>query len=112
VVLLGDYLYGSNWKGNGDGDWMCVDWKTGKTMYQTHWENKGSLTSAEGMLYCYEEKNGNVALVRADPAGFTPVSTFKVSLGEGECWAHPVICGKRLYIRHGGVLMAFDIASN
>ena len=112
VVLFGDYLYGTNWmNSNENGDWMCVEWKTGKTMYQTHWENKGSLTSAEGMLYCYEEKNGNIALVKADPAGFNPVSTFKVSLGGGEHWAHPVVCGKRLFIRHGDVLMAFDIAA-
>ncbi len=112
VVLLGDYLYGANWRNNGDGDWMCVEWKTGKTMYQTHWENKGSLTCAEGMLYCYEEKNGNIALVKANPAGFNPVSTFQISLGSGEHWAHPVICGKRLFVRHGDVLIAFDIAVN
>jgi len=111
VVLIDGYLYGANWKDNGDGDWMCVEWKTGKTMYQTHWENKGSLTSAEGMLYCYEEKNGNVALVKAEPTGFNPISIFKISLGNGEHWAHPVICGKRLFIRHGDVLMAYDIAA-
>ena len=111
VVLIDGYLYGANWKDNGDGDWMCVEWKTGKTMYQTHWENKGSLTIAEGMLYCYEEKNGNVALVKAEPTGFNPISIFKISLGNGEHWAHPVICGKRLFIRHGDVLMAYDIAA-
>jgi len=111
VVLIDGYLYGANWKDNGDGDWMCVEWKTGKTMYQTHWENKGSLTIAEGMLYCYEEKNGNVALVKAEPTGFNPISIFKISLGDGEHWAHPVICGKRLFIRHGDVLMAYDIAA-
>lgn len=111
VVLLGDYLYGANWKDNGNGDWLCVDWKTGKTVYATHWENKGSLTCAEGMLYCYEEKNGNVALVKADPAGFTPISTFKVPAGDGPHWGHPVVCGKRLYIRHGDVLMVYDIAA-
>jgi outer membrane protein assembly factor BamB len=111
VVRVGDYLYGTTWKGNENGDWMCAEWKTGKTMYQTQWEGKGSLTCAEGMLYCYEEKNGTVALVKADPAEFKPVSTFKVSLGNGEHWAHPVVCGKRLFIRHGDTLMAYDIAA-
>ncbi len=111
VVLVGDYLYGANWHGNGDGNWMCVDWKTGKTIYDTHWENKGSLTYADGMLYCYEEKNGNVGLAKADPAGFEVVSSFQVTLGKEQHWAHPVVCGKRLYIRHGDVLMAYDIAA-
>jgi len=109
VVLVGDYVYGANWNGNGNGNWMCVDWKIGKTMYDTHWENKGSLTYADGMLYCYEEKNGTVAMVKADPAGFEVISSFQVTLGKDQHWAHPVVCGKRLYIRHGDVLMAYDI---
>ena len=29
--------------------------------------------------------------------------------GEGKSWAHPVVCGGRLYIRHGDALMAYDI---
>jgi outer membrane protein assembly factor BamB len=109
VVLVGDYLYGANWNGNGDGNWMCVEWKTGKTMYDTHWHGKGSLTYADGMLYCYEEKDGNIALVKAAPSGFETISSFKINLGKDQHWAHPVVCGKRLFIRHGDVLMAFDI---
>ncbi|MHC4998297.1 MAG: hypothetical protein ACYTEM_04635 [Planctomycetota bacterium] len=89
---------------------MCVDWATGKTLYQHQWGKKGSLTCAEGMLYCYEESEGVVGLVKATPDGFTPISTFKIDLGEKEHWSHPVIFGKRLYMRHGDVIMAFDIA--
>jgi outer membrane protein assembly factor BamB len=62
------------------------------------------------MLYCYEEASGTVGLVKATPDGFDPVSTFMITLGEKEHWAHPVVCGKRLYIRHGDILMSFDIA--
>jgi hypothetical protein len=31
-------------------------------------------------------------------------------MGEHEHWAHPAISNGVLYIRHGSVLMAFDIA--
>lgn len=110
IVLLDGFLYGANWQSNKQGKWMCVDWATGKTRYEQEWNNKGSLIYADGMLYCYEEKGGNVALVKATPEGFNPVSSFQITLGDGEHWAHPVICGKRLYIRHGDFLMAFDIA--
>ena len=108
-VFVDGYLYGSTWDSNGTGKWICADWETGKTLYEYQWINKGSLTYAEGMLYCYEETEGTVGLVKADPAGFEVVSSFKITQGQKEHWAHPVIFGKRLYIRHGDVLMVFDI---
>lgn len=110
IVLIDGNLYGANWQSNSMGKWACVDWKTGKMIYEQEWNNKGSLTFAEGMLYCYDEKSGMVGLVPAVPAGFKPVSSFQITLGEKEHWAHPVVCGKRLYIRHGDFLMAYDIA--
>jgi hypothetical protein len=110
VILLDGSLYGTNWGGAKNGEWMCVDWDTGKTLYQQSWGKKGSLTCADGMLYCYEEADGKVAMVKATPSGFEIVSSFQITQGEKEHWAHPVICGKRLYIRHGDILMAFDIA--
>ena len=109
VVKLGDYVYGSNWINNGNGNWCCIEWKTGKKKYETKWENKGSIIANDGMLYCYDEKRGNVALVKADPEKFEPVSTFKVPYGKGPHWSHPVIKDGVLYIRHGGAIMAYNI---
>lgn len=108
-VVLDGHIYAPNWQSNRKGNWICADWETGKTLYEETWHNKGSIACADGMLYCYEEGDGNVGLVKADPKGFEVVSSFQVTQGEGEHWAHPVICGKRLYIRHGDVLMAYDI---
>jgi len=110
VVKLGDYIYGSSWIGNRMGNWVCLDWNTAEVMYDMEWENKGSIISADGMLYCYEEKNGNIALVKATPDGFNAISSFKVPYGNGPHWAHPVIHEGILYIRHGGALMAYSIA--
>ena len=110
IILVDGKLYGANWQSNKQGKWVCVDWDTGEILYEEQWGNKGSLSYADGMLYCYEEKSGTVGLVKATPDGFSPVSSFQITLGEKEHWAHPVVCGKRLYIRHGDVLMAFDIA--
>jgi outer membrane protein assembly factor BamB len=110
IVLVDGKLYGANWQSNKQGNWVCVDWETGKTLYEQEWGNKGSVSYADGMLYCYEEVSGTLGLVKATPGGFDPISTFKITLGEKEHWAHPVICGKRLYMRRGDVLMAFDIA--
>ena len=110
VVLVNGYIYGSNWLNNSDGNWCCIDWKTGKKMWEEHWNTKGSIISAEGMLYIYEEKNGNVGLLKAGPEKFDLVSSFKITQGKsGPFWAHPVIHNKVLYLRHTNALMAYDI---
>ena len=109
VVLVNGHLYGANWLDNSDGNWCCIDWNTGKKMYEEHWKCKGSIISAEGMLYIFDEKNGNVGLVRADPQKFDLVSSFRVAQGSGPYWAHPVIHNGKLYIRHGNALMVYNI---
>ena len=109
VVRVGDFIYGSNWIDNRNGNWCCVDWRTGVTRYEKPWKNKGSISAADGMLYCYEEMGGTVALVEPTPEDFTIVSSFRITEGRGPHWTQPVIHDGVLYIRHGDVLMAFDI---
>lgn len=109
VLLLNGCIYGANWKDNSRGNWCCLDWKTGKVNWETTWFTKGPIISDGKMLYCLDEKNGNLGLVRPDPAKFDLVSSFKVNLGKGPFWAHPSIYDGRLLVRHGDVLMAFKI---
>ncbi len=109
VLLVDGFLYGSNWESNKTGNWICLDWETGKKQYEHQWNGKGSIAYADGMLYCYEEKTGNLALVKATPKGFDIISSFPVTLGEDKHWAHPVIFDGKLFIRHGDALMVYDI---
>jgi outer membrane protein assembly factor BamB len=108
-VLLDGYLYGSNWLNNSSGNWACIDWDTGHNQWEAPMNNKGSIISADGMLYCYDEKKGQLALVKPDPAKFEIVSSFRVQDGTGPHWAHPVIHKGVLYVRHGDRLVAYDI---
>ncbi len=110
VVMLDGKIFGSNWTSNSGGNWVCLDWKTGKTLYETQWNNKGAIIAADGMLYCYEEKSGNIGLVRPSASKFDLVSSFKVEKGTGPHWAHPAIFGRKLYVRHGQVMMVYNIA--
>jgi outer membrane protein assembly factor BamB len=109
AVKLGESIYGSNWLNNAKGNWICVDWKTGKTKWEKTWFNKGSIISAGGMLYCYEEKSGNLALLRPNPEKFDLVSSFKITKGDGPHWAHPAIYDGKLFVRHGESLMVYDL---
>jgi outer membrane protein assembly factor BamB len=109
AILLGGYLYGSNWETSSYGKWVCVDWNTGKTQWITPWYNKGSLVSADGMLYLFEEKNGHVGLVKPGPEKLDVICEFKIIGGSGPYWAYPVIHNGRLYLRHGNYLAVYSI---
>jgi outer membrane protein assembly factor BamB len=109
VVLLDGYIYGSNWVSNSKGDWCCINFESGKTMYQTPFKNKGSIIAADGMLYLYTEQPGFVGLVKPNPEKFELVSSFPINEGSGPCWAHPSIYNGKLYIRRGEVLLVYNV---
>jgi len=109
VIYVDGHVYGTTWENNSNGNWICVNWKSGKICFNEHWKCKGSMVFADGMLYCYEEKDGTVALVKPDPSGFKVISFFQVTKGEGKHWAHPVVANGVLYVRHGNALMAYDV---
>ena len=70
-VLVDGTIYGSNWINNNQGNWVAVDWATGATKYDTAWgggKSKGSIVTADGMLYIYDERRGTVGLVKPNPA--------------------------------------------
>ncbi len=109
VVLLDGFVYGSNFTGRNSGKWVCMNWHTGEIVWIGDFYNKGPILSADGMLYCYDEKRGNMALVKADPKEFKVISSFKVKEGSGPHWARPSIYNGMLLVRHGDVLMSYKV---
>ena len=106
VLFHNGYVYGA---GDNGRSWFCIDMLTGKQMWKS--PGNGSLTYADGMLYLYDEK-GNMKLVKASPEKFEKTSEFKVPNGGlGPYWAHPVVCGGRLYLRHADKLFAYNIST-
>jgi len=105
ILLHNGYIFGA---GNTTHSWFCLDFLTGKQMWKS--PGLGSLTYADGMLYLYDEK-GNMKLVKASSEGFEKTGEFKVpSGGKGPYWAHPVVFGGKLYLRHDDTIFAYDIA--
>ena len=108
VILLNGNLYGSSTAFNKN-LLVCLDWKTGRIKYMDMCVGKVSLTYADGMLYALSI-DGVMGLVRPTPNGHKLVSYFKIPKGgKGKSWAHPVVCGSRLYIRHGEFLYAYSL---
>lgn len=105
ILLLNGFLYGSSYNGR----WLCLDWEKGETRYADKGVGKGSLTYADGMLYTFSERR-MVGLVKAGPDKHELVSSFRLPSEERDpSWAHPVVCGGRLYLRHGNLLFAYDV---
>ncbi len=109
VILLDGYLYGSSAIRN-SGKWVCLDWDTGEIQYAEPGVGKGTLTYADGMLYTLSERLV-VGLVKPTPTGHEVISRFKLApQGKAPSWAHPVVLGGRLYLRHGEILYVYDVA--
>ena len=90
------------------GMWYCLGLPAGQIKCEAKLVGKGSVIYVDDMLYCYGE-GGKVGLVRISPTGYEMVSSFEITKGTDEHWAHPSISNGRLYIRHGNALMAYDI---
>ncbi len=68
----------------------------------------GGLIYANNKFIAYGT-NGDVSLFNYENGKLLPGGTFKVTKGSKEHFAHPVIAGGVLYIRHGEALMAYKI---
>jgi outer membrane protein assembly factor BamB len=107
ILLDNGYVFGA---GNTTRSWYCLEFLTGKLMWKT--TGSGSLTFADGKVYLYDEK-GTMKLVKASGASLEKTGEFKVPAGgKGPFWAHPVVCGGRLYLRHDDAIFAYDITNN
>ena len=104
MIKLADKLYTG--AGGKSKDLLMIDANTGEIRDSLETGN-GSIIYADGMLYTYAHKRGNVCLI--DTESFEIKGTFKVQKGSKEHFSHPVIKNGVLYIRHGNALLAYDI---
>jgi outer membrane protein assembly factor BamB len=114
VVLVGEHLYGYSDRTG----WVCMEFakKKGATLWEEKRKlGKGSLTCADGRLYCYTEDDGTVALVEAQPKKFKEDGRFKIPRQStqhapaGKIWTHPVVANGHLYLRDQELLFCYDV---
>ena len=106
LVLVNGYLFGFD-----NSILTCLEFATGKMMWQHRSVGKGSLSYADGHLYILSENNV-VGLAEATPAGYREKGRFTIADQGWQSWAHPVISGGRLYLRNQGMLTAYNIQTN
>jgi outer membrane protein assembly factor BamB len=103
MVLVNGYLYGFS-----NSILMCMEFDTGKVMWRHRSVGKGSLTYADGNLYLLSENNV-VGLAEASPTEYVEKGRFPIADQGWPSWAHPVVCGGKLYIRNQGTLACYDV---
>jgi len=112
VVLLNGHLYGHS-DPNG---WVCQEFATGNQVWlEKNRLGKGSLTCADGQLYCYSERDGTLVLIDASPDGwnergrFTIPEQTKLPRKQGQIWTPPVVANGKLFLRDQDLLFCYDI---
>lgn len=107
VVRVGEYIYGYS-----DGKGLtCQNARTGEAVWAEKAAiKKGSVSYADGKLYCREEDTGTMILVDAASGGYTEKGRFnQPDRAEEKAWSHPVIANGKLYIRDQDLLLCYDI---
>lgn len=102
-VLIGDYLYGFS-----SAILTAMNFLTGEVAWRDRSVGKGSVTFADGHLYCFSE-TGVMGLVEAKAAGYREKSRFRIGIGGYHSWTPPVIANGRLYLRDQENLYCYDI---
>jgi outer membrane protein assembly factor BamB len=105
AVLYKDKIFVS---GNSGGI-VSIDYKTGKVLSHYDRISYCNLLIADDMLYCYVDRSGKVFLFKINGNDIEFISSFKTNLGNGPHVSHMAISDGLLFIRHGKVLMAYDL---
>jgi outer membrane protein assembly factor BamB len=109
LVVVGDHVYGDR---DDSGKPFCAEVKTGNVVWRKEDRGPGrgsaSVTYADGHLYFHFD-NGIMALVKATPAGYKEISTFKIPNANSSSWAHPVVVGGRMYLREQDTLWCYNV---
>jgi hypothetical protein len=117
------YLYGFSGRNEPDARFRCVEFKTGKVMWERdeRWAphstptpdvyGRGSAILADGKLVALGE-GGLLGLFKPDPANAVEICRFQVPGLQYPCWAAPVLSNGRLYLRSEDRLVCVHFGKN
>lgn len=115
------FLYAFSGRNEPDAHFRCVEFKTGKLMWDRdeHWQphstptpdvyGRGSCIMAGGKLIVLGE-GGLLGLFKLNPQQPEEISRFQVPQLHYPCWAAPILSKKRLYLRSENCLLCFSLA--
>jgi len=115
IILVGGRIYGFAEQLGRSTPWVGIDAASGRDIFRSapvqssYKYRNGCLTWADGMFYLYSD-DGKMVLAKATDDGFEVTGRLKLkNPGQRPTWAHPVVCGRRLYVRYGDRLAVYNV---
>ena len=107
IVTVGDHFYLMT----NNQQVVCIEAKTGKTVWENRGVGKGSLTYVDGTLILRSERgDGTIAMIEATPTGYKELGRFnQPDRSDKSSWSYPVIVDGKMYIRDQGLLLCYDL---
>jgi outer membrane protein assembly factor BamB len=114
------FLYAFSGRNEPDAHFRCVEFKTGKLMWDRdeRWQphstptpdvyGRGSCIMADGKLIVLGE-GGLLGLFKLNPQQPEEISRFQVPQLHYPCWAAPILSKKRLYLRSEDWLISLSV---
>jgi outer membrane protein assembly factor BamB len=120
-ICLEGFLYGFSGRNEPDARFRCVEFKTGKLMWDRdeHWAphsapqpdvyGRGSCILADGKLIALGE-GGLLGLFKPVSEKPEEICRWQVPQLHHPCWAAPILSDKKLYLRSEDALVCLDIS--
>lgn len=110
MVLINSHVYGGH--GQNKGLPVCIDLVTGEIRWGGKVRGVGGGSAAvtavgENLIFRYE--TGELGLLRATPDGYELNGAMNPEFQQGKSWAHPVICGGKMFLREQDRLMCYQL---
>jgi outer membrane protein assembly factor BamB len=105
-VAVGDQVYGFHGRQEGENDFRCVDWKTGKVRWQKDGLGCGSLIAADGKLFVLSEF-GELLIV--EPNAEKYVEKARAEVLSKPCRGHLALADGLLYARDDKKLVCWKV---
>ncbi|NQU22690.1 MAG: PQQ-like beta-propeller repeat protein [Candidatus Nealsonbacteria bacterium] len=88
---------------------LCLDAKTGQLKAQLPKPTDAATIWADGKLFVLSA-DGKALLLKPTATSFQMLGAFPVGQKpKKDAWAHPVLCGGRLYLRYHDTLFCYDV---
>jgi outer membrane protein assembly factor BamB len=103
-ILSGGYIYGNSDPGN----LVCIDPKSGQTMWKQPGFEKGGVVGVDGTIIAMNGSQGDVIMASLSPNGYKELGRMNSPLG-GQSWTAPIVAQGKLIIRNTKTLACYDL---
>lgn len=121
-ILHDGYIYAFSGRNEPDARFRCVEFKTGKVMWELDqsWRpygtapdkyGRGAAILADGKLIVLGEA-GLLGLFRVSPQKGEELARYQVPQLKYPCWAAPILSEGRVYLRSESKLLCYDFAKS